>query len=373
MPQYLWRIIQRVVSWKENIEYSASVLTAASLIIGAYYYVSESKERDEERRLRRVELIDTAWNVIADAREEAKKIHDKIQKSSRLYASTRDFGQGEAIATLRELGLSFSMRDLSYLRLVNLSLQNIEMIGTVFDYADLSSSLLSNTRAFDARFNNSLLNDAVIQSAGLNGAQFREAELKNADLSFSTLSHVDFNKADLRCSRLERSVATDASFFDADLRSSDLRSMIIRGSLTYHKSEDRDYVSPNVVGDLSEADLENANMSGTEVIRIRMNNVNMNGVILHGTIFEDVDMTMAKNLSNDQLSYSCSKGKVSLPVGLSPLEQCDSDVEWTRFKVEIGRLLVRGTLLDRWYHGSSVKRFCEEARQAITRRSSRFM
>ena len=124
--------------------------------------------------------------------------------------------------------------------------------------------------------------------ADLSHAKLSRADLFDADLTGAYLTSADLSHAKLRGAKLR-----GAHLFDADLRGADLEGADLTGTWGPY-------------ADLRGADLEGAHLIGAD----------LKGADLEGADLEGADLSIARNLTQEQLNEAQGNAETKLPEGL---------------------------------------------------------
>jgi uncharacterized protein YjbI with pentapeptide repeats len=151
--------------------------------------------------------------------------------------------------------------------------------------AELSGAALQGARLEGAR-----LIRARLRAANLSGASLEDATLIEADLSQAELTGARFERANLANAVLRGASLAGAVFQHALLTVADLREADCRGT------------------DFSRADLRESALGGANLAEARLDQA-----LLHGTHLEGVDLSLARGLTQDQVSVATTDARTRLP------------------------------------------------------------
>jgi len=160
--------------------------------------------------------------------------------------------------------------DLTHASLNHIYLQNAELEAVNLDYAHLSDAYLKSANLY-----NSDLHDANFDSAILSDSELTGVSLRNANLHYSDLTGAHLVSVDLR----------GANLSESDLTNVDLRA----------KLED----------------------SFGQLRPTRLADANFKGALLDGTNLSGLDLSQAKNLTQDQIKQADGNSSTQLPPKLN--------------------------------------------------------
>jgi uncharacterized protein YjbI with pentapeptide repeats len=185
------------------------------------------------------------------------------------------------------------------------NLNNADMYKAFMVNANLSNSFINNAHLLNAN-----LEKAILKKAELKGSFLQEANLQNAILEYANLSETIFVNANLYNSIIRDSILQEAKLFWSNFEKANLMRANLKGA---------DILGTNFQEAILEnADLQEANLNGANLHKAKVQDANF-----YNTVFFDVDLTGAKNLTIDQLSKAKSLYQAKLdPELLEQVKKC---------------------------------------------------
>jgi uncharacterized protein YjbI with pentapeptide repeats len=174
------------------------------------------------------------------------------------------------------------------------NLGGADLSGSFLNGTDLGMTNLRESKFIGAQLNGANLSNADLSDAHLNGqASLIEAKLYSAVLIHAHLDDSDLTGAILSSAKLNGAELGDARLRGADLMSADLTEAIC------------------VRTDFTKAVLVGATMKSAI-----LSEANLSGAVLVNTELQGVDLTTAKNLTQEQVDSAKGDSNTKLPAGL---------------------------------------------------------
>jgi uncharacterized protein YjbI with pentapeptide repeats len=167
----------------------------------------------------------------------------------------------------------------------------LDLSGSHWEKANLSSARLSGARLSSAN-----LKGANLSSANLSSANLGFANLRGANLGFANLKGADFGFANLSDADLSLANLSDADLGFANLSDAGLS----RANLN--------------CADLSRANLSRANLSRADLSRANLSRANLSAALLLGTDFTRTEGLVQQQLEGEISPWLCN---VTLPEGIA--------------------------------------------------------
>lgn len=368
IPRWLRDTVES--EWIKALEVVSILLTTVSVVLGAGLFISERKDRTQERALRQITLINSAWESVEDSRERAMARAKNSDVS--LFLPQPDWGQRSALSILIDYGVSLTNRDLSYIILNDTDLNHAQVDGTNFQHSIIKFSNFAGSHLDEADFGNADLESTNFEDSSIYLSNFRMSRLQNANLSKSDVRFADFSESDARCSNFFAGRADGADFRGADLRFADFRWVRVRstaaqGARDIKRVLSREGIHDDLIfPDFREADLSNANFAGAEIEGAMLDGADLGNANIEGAHLKNLDLRNVRNLSQLQLSSACQAGTLYLPLTMTPPPSCGGlkgllDSLWI--------FVFRNTIADGWYSSMKAIDQCFQYRDRLTRRT----
>lgn len=230
-------------------------------------------------------------------------------------------------ANLKNRNLTFADMQKAFLVIADLrsaNLQNANLRNANLQNADFRNANLQNVN-----LQNAVLQNADLRRTNLQNAVLKEAKLQHANLMDANLPFIDLEEANLQKARIVNANLLRADLYGADLREADLEDADLReaylGGANLQKAIlvgasliDANLNDANLQEtDLSYANLQKAWLSGVNLQKAKFESADLQYAVMSGTDLRYTDLSGCKNLTQEQLHYSCGNEATKLPEGLT--------------------------------------------------------
>ena len=179
-------------------------------------------------------------------------------------------------SNLRNAVFSYSyIRDsnLSYSNLISADFSHAQLIGVRLNDSNLEKASFSNSDLFYSNFRNSNLSNADLSSINaIRGVDFQGANMSGSDLSGNDLRRNFFMDSDLSFANLKSSFINSRYLADANLIGADFTNAVLMDG-----------------GDLSNANLTDANFSNASLLKNNLSNSILTGVNFTNSVLIQTD------------------------------------------------------------------------------------
>jgi len=242
---------------------------------------------------------------------------DAIVLLIRTERSLIEIEQGESLREdQNSRPVNLSNADLRGLNLRNADLSSVDLRKANLSFADLSGANLVGTNLTQANLTGANLGDGL-DAANLIRAKLYGANLRTANLNGTILIRTDLRSADLR----------EADLRGALLQGADFRNSLLKGA----DFQSADFIAVNLFGSLMMG--SGQGIVGEIMLYIRnafhYDHSEIEGMI-PGPDLRGTDISLVRNLTNEQLASACGDKMTALPKGLEPPESwlCEQEAEY---------------------------------------------
>ncbi|MCA9543034.1 MAG: pentapeptide repeat-containing protein [Myxococcales bacterium] len=243
--------------------------------------------------------------------------------------------QGDDAPLACDLRSRFTQADFTLAQLPGMLVGAVDLRGTCFRGADLTSAEFSRqTRFTAADFRGAILEGARLDEADLRSARFDGAQMARAQLRSAQVQGVAFDGADLRSAELEEanligtsfqaallhrvdlapSIATGADFGHADLQGARLR---FAAPLHHARFGEARLTGTELSGVVRRVDLRGADLSRS----VSLDALEFEGTSMSGVTLDEVDWTIERMTDVDLSGATSRGGRILGPDGVYPSGQ----------------------------------------------------
>jgi uncharacterized protein YjbI with pentapeptide repeats len=208
-------------------------------------------------------------------------------------------------------------------------MNRVELNGAELNRAKLNGAELDGVRLNGAELNGAKLNAANLDRAELNGAKFNGAELNRAVLSRAKLNGAvlvgaELYRANLNGAELNRAVVNGAVLDRAGLNGAVLNQAVLNRT-RFNGAELNGAV-------LNQAALNRAELVGAELNGAQLNGANFEGANTKLAAVKSTDLSVANNLSEEQVNSMFGDISTSLPIYIKqPKSWPKDDLDYSEF------------------------------------------
>lgn len=275
------------------------LLIVPAVIAGGVYWLNR-QERHAEREIAAERERENALQAYLDKMTEL--MLEKDLRASETGSESRHIARARTLTALRILDgkrKGVLVQFLHESRLITTGKAIIDMDKANLSqahlrFANLKRAALCGVDLREAHLRWTDLRGADLRQVNFNKAELNRAELGGANLSGANLTEANLFGANLRGARLQQVDLTNADLQLADLREADLT------ETTQHSYGAKTRVN------LTEARLQNADMSKSRLHYADLSRANLHGVTLRGAFLSGA------NLAEADLTYSVLRGIVDL-------------------------------------------------------------
>ena len=310
------------------------VAAAIAGCFAAWVWHSEAPDRDQERKVRRAQLVSDSWSVIVLAQDRGSKK-----------------GEREALESLVELGIPVDENNFDRFYLYGADLRGMSAMNSTFIRANLVYSTLTFSSLRGADFSQAELSASDFSNADLYQANFSPIRIMSS-ISFdnSCLARSNFSNGIIYQSSFRNAALYGASFRDTTLWNVDFKNAVFKTPMTVQNinqtpSVRRFRCDEIVVQDDIEStfSLVTTNMLSEAQGQPGEPQNRYPVVDFSGSTFDGVDLRntdlRATNITQSQIDKSCVNEATKLPSSVTSPGVC--------IETEAGALVRDGTVIRR--------------------------
>lgn len=177
--------------------------------------------------------------------------------------------------------------------------RNLILSGNDFSNATLAKANFGGSDMRDSNFTEADLSKALMPRTNISRSDLTRANLTKIEASRSNFSNTKLSGADLSKAEMFRSNFAKAQLMTADLTKAELGRANFQGA------------------DLSDAMISFTNLARANFVGATMAGADLQASWTYLTVFNGVDLSGVKNISQEQINLSCGDDKTKLPEGMT--------------------------------------------------------
>lgn len=341
---------RRSASWFDRVAILANIFLVAQFFVIAYQVKllrQEATQRENDTEIvRRAQLLATIYDCVptagdsianavpwceplahARARAEAVRSFVTIEAKGRewINLSGADLSGLDFTSpglTLRDVGdVRF---DLSGAYLKGAFLSDAELGRAVLERAVISEAKLDGADLVGADLSGAILLNTILSGASLNGGILYSVKADGVDLEGADLSNANLGSAELKGANFSKAILTNAILTGADLSDAVLEASHGEGVILTGADLRRvDFHGARLLrafledADLGEALLVEADLSNATLVNADLRGALFSGSILDGARLDGADLSLARDLTEEQIESALGSEATQLPEGMS--------------------------------------------------------